>query len=230
MTGAIQFIFFDAAGTLMDLREPVGETYARFAAEMGFARPPEEFQAAFRAAWRRVPLRDPVAGPRPDDDLGWWRQLVAWTVEALPGGVPVSFPFEAYFQRLFLFFGCPEAWSVYPEVRGVLGGLLRRGFRLGVLSNFDSRLERILAGHGLDRWFEFAVISSQVGADKPHPEIFQHAVLRAAVPASACLHVGDQEVADRAGAEKAGLLARRVRRPAEDLRALLGDLLGEGAA
>lgn len=126
-------------------------------------------------------------------------------------------------------FGTAAAWRVFPEVPEVLDGLRRRGFRLGVLSNFDSRLANIFRGHGLDRWFEVMVISSQVGADKPHPEIFRHAAGRAGLHPSDCLHVGDQEVLDRAAAEGAGLHARRIDRPGSDLRAVLADLL-EGRA
>lgn len=228
MANDIEFIFFDAAGTLIELSEPVGDTYSRVAAEMGLRRPASEFAAAFAAAWKQMPLRDPVPGPRPDDDLGWWREMVARTIEALPGNGKEGLEFERYFERLFSLFGMAAAWRIYPEVPGVLDALRDRGFRLGVLSNFDSRLKGILAGHGLDGWFEVTIISSQVGADKPHPEIFRHAVERAGVRAENCLHVGDQEVFDLAGAEAAGLRARRVDRPSGDLRTILADLLGGG--
>lgn len=226
MASDIQFIFFDAAGTLIDLAEPVGVTYARVAEEFGLSRPPGAFDAAFATAWRQMPLREPVAGPREDDDLGWWRTMVRKTVEALPGHGKEALDFEGYFGRLFSLFGTAAAWRVFPEVPEVLDGLRRRGFRLGVLSNFDSRLANIFRGHGLDRWFEVMVISSQVGADKPHPEIFWHAARRAGLRPPECLHVGDQELLDRAAAEGAGLHARRLDRPVNDLRAVLADLLG----
>lgn len=229
MASDIDFIFFDAAGTLIELSEPVGATYARFAEGLGLRRSADEFGSAFAAAWGRMPLREPVAGPRPDDDLAWWREMVGRTVEALPGDGKGVLDEEQYFKLLFNFFGTAGAWRPYAEVPGVLDALRARGFRLGVLSNFDGRLEGILEGHGLAQRFEFAVISSRVGADKPHPEIFRHAVGRAGVAAERCLHVGDQEALDRAAAEAAGLRARRVDRPADDLRSVLADLLGDGA-
>ena len=48
-------MLFDAAGTLIELREPVGETYARVARKHGLALPPDRLEAAFRVAFTTAP-------------------------------------------------------------------------------------------------------------------------------------------------------------------------------
>ena len=47
-------MLFDAAGTLIELREPVGETYARVARAHGVALSPDQLEATFRMADRRL--------------------------------------------------------------------------------------------------------------------------------------------------------------------------------
>lgn len=48
-------LFFDAAGTLIRPAQPVGLTYAHFAALHGIQVEPEVFMRAFRAAWKANP-------------------------------------------------------------------------------------------------------------------------------------------------------------------------------
>jgi putative hydrolase of the HAD superfamily len=62
-------------------------------------------------------------------------------------------------------------------------------------------------------YFEAVVVSSEVGASKPHPRIFHAALKVVGVPAQECLHVGDEERADVVGARAAGIPAIRVERP-----------------
>ena len=72
----------------------------------------------------------------------WWKQLV--TAIFKPWGRFENF--DAYFDELFAYFATPGAWSLYPEVLETLATLKKRGMILDVISNFDSRLVRILDG------------------------------------------------------------------------------------
>jgi putative hydrolase of the HAD superfamily len=90
---------------------------------------------------------------------------------------------------------------------------LAKSSRLAVISNFDGRLRGILSGLGLAGYFEHVFISSEVGADKPHREIFQHALATMDVPATACWHVGDDPIRDWAGAQAAGIASFELKRP-----------------
>jgi putative hydrolase of the HAD superfamily len=219
-------VFFDAAGTLFQLREPVGQTYAREAAARGFHADPAALEAGFRAAWKAAPAPlHPEGSPPEDDDADWWRALVttAFTHALHPAPPPGPQEMEPLFAALYTRFRDPALWSLYDDVLPALDLLQGRSadgtarWRLFVLSNFDRRLHSILAGLGIASRFESVILSSEVGASKPHPRIFRAALQAAGVPADLCLHIGDDETCDLEGARQAGLHARLVQRPGTSL-------------
>jgi putative hydrolase of the HAD superfamily len=92
---------------------------------------------------------------------------------------------------------------------------------LAVISNFDRRLYTVLDELGLSPFFDAVIISSEVGASKPHRRIFEAAMNMAGARPEQCLHIGDDASADVAGAEALGIRALHVRRPETTLRDLL---------
>lgn len=70
------------------------------------------------------------------------------------------------------------------------------GLKLGVVSNFDKRLEGILGACGLLTDFSFLITSEEAGVAKPSPLIFQQALQRCGVPAASVAHIGDHYVND----------------------------------
>jgi putative hydrolase of the HAD superfamily len=124
-------------------------------------------------------------------------------------------PFETFFEELYSLFAEPAVWRVYPDVLEVLQGLQARGVTLGVLSNWDTRLEPLLEGLGLMSYFKHIVLSAVIGWEKPHPRIFASALELAGVPAAEVLHVGDNYQQDVIGARQAGIYAVWLRRRGE---------------
>lgn len=212
-------IFFDAAGTLIHLPRGVGHHYREVAARHGCDLDADALTVAFRAMWQAMPARPTTREPRPDDDRGWWRGLVEQVLDALAVS-PAQLDREAYFAELYEEFTRPGVWALFPEVEEALTRLSRRA-GLSVLSNFDGRLRTILTDLGIAHRFRHLVISSEVGADKPDAFIFQQALALTGCAAEDALHVGDDPRCDWAGAEAAGLRTFRLRRPHNDLRALL---------
>lgn len=224
----LRAILFDAAGTLIYLPRSVGEHYAEVAAGFGAHLAPSALDAAFRQVWKEMPDRPPTADgtPRPDDDKGWWRTLVArvldrtWPARERPTG----FDEAACFEQLYAHFAGPGVWEVFPEVRETLTALRRRGgLRLAVVSNFDRRLLAVLGHLGLRGFFEGVFLSSEVGADKPDPRLFHRALEALGVGADEALHVGDDPAKDW-GAERLGLRVFRLERPGNSLRELLAEI------
>ncbi|NJK90360.1 MAG: HAD-IA family hydrolase [Blastochloris sp.] len=218
-----QVIFFDVGGTLIRLAQPVGYYYAEMAWHYGLRADALILQEGFKRAWKSLEPRDPVAGNRIKDDKGWWRSLVleAWSQHPRPE----AFPFNDYFEELYGYFARPGIWKIFPEVEGCLSELRQRGYRLGVLSNWDRRLRSILSGLELMDYFEDCVISSEVGVEKPHLGIFQIAMERFKIEASQAILVGDEPRFDEEGARSAGWGIRLVDRPGRDLRDVLADCL-----
>ena len=219
-------VLLDAAGTLIDVSSPLGDTYSRLARNFGGDLDPDTLTAGFRTAFAETP---PMAFPgRRGADLdraerGWWRTVVE-RVTGAAGGVP---EFDAYFDRLYAHYASAHAWRVYPEVPAVLSTLRERGVALAVVSNFDSRLPPLLDALGLATFFDAVVCSGEAGAAKPDGAIFAHALAALGVEASEALHVGDSRVADYDGARAAGIEALHVVRGAASNRAgTIPDLRG----
>jgi putative hydrolase of the HAD superfamily len=204
----IRAVLFDAGGTLIRVRGSVGAVYAGVAAGHGVEVDADEIEARFRAAFAQMP---PLCFPAEADaelpqlERNWWKQLV----RDVFAGVDVP-DFDAYFNELFDYFADPQSWELYGDVRSALEALEGRGVRMGVVSNFDFRLQRILEGKGIAPFFDAIVLSARSGYAKPDPLIFRAAVEKLAASTSEALHVGDSEEEDVRGAEAAGLRALLV--------------------
>jgi HAD superfamily hydrolase (TIGR01549 family) len=134
--------------------------------------------------------------PPPAEDDGWDDVAALRLTE--PDEVAAAI--EAY-SAAFVATMRPVAGA--SETLEVLAG---RGFRLGVLSNWPlaATIDRYVEAQGWSRWFKAIVVSQRVGTIKPHPAIFAHAVAALGTPGERILHVGDDWVADIAGARAAG--------------------------
>jgi putative hydrolase of the HAD superfamily len=202
-------VLFDAAGTLIALREPLGRTYARAAAEHGAAFDPDAIERAFARAHGEAP---PMVFPGADRGAAaaleriWWRDVVRRTFEdAAPGGTTARLP--EVFDRLWQHFAAPDAWRSLADAHATLVQLRRRGLVIGVISNFDQRLAPILQGLGLLEFFDTVVLPSDAGAAKPDPRIFAFALKHLGIAPTAAVYVGDDRERDVAGARGAGLHA-----------------------
>jgi len=220
---AARAIFFDAVGTLIRLPRGAAYHYVEVAARHGADLPIEAVEAAFRAAWGELPPPPETRAPRPDDDRGWWRDLVGRVLDRCAVS-PGELDREAYFAELYSEFVQPGVWAVYPETEPVLAALVER-FQLGIISNFDGRLRAVLAQLGLAPFFQHVIISSEVGADKPAPRIFEEALRRAGVRAAEAWHVGDEPECDWEGGARAGLNVFKLQRPQNSLHDFVAALV-----
>ena len=215
----INAIFFDAAGTLIHLPKSVGHHYAYVGERIGLGLDRAALDEAFAASWKETLPRPAIDGPREDDDKGWWRDLVNRVLDRVAPRLG-DLDRDAYFEAVYGHFAEPGVWDLYPEVIEVLDALHGR-FQLGVISNFDGRLRMILEHLGLSKYLAHLFLSSELGADKPDPEIYRRALRLSNGRPNETLHVGDDPERDWAGATAAGLSIFRLDRPRTSLRDLV---------
>lgn len=215
-------IFFDAAGTLIHLPESVGHHYALVGQRIGLALDAAALDRAFAACWKQMPARPAIDGPREDDDKGWWLEMVDQVIDqAAPRTSELDR--DAFFEVAYSHFAEAGVWELYPDVIEVLE-TLRPRFGLAVISNFDGRLRMILEHLGVSQFFSHVFLSSELGADKPDPLIYQRALKLSGFAPDEALHVGDDPARDWQGAEAAGLSVFRLERPRNSLRDLIAIL------
>jgi putative hydrolase of the HAD superfamily len=219
---SLKVIFFDAMGTLFYLNGTVGDHYALVASEVGLALDADKLDRAFYSAWEKMPQRAAIDAPRENDDKGWWRELIDLVVDQVAPSLN-EFDRDNFFEVAYEHFAEAGVWQLYPEVPDVLERLQPQ-FQLAVVSNFDGRLRLILEHVGISKFFTHILISSELGADKPDPEIYQRALKLIHVKPNEVLHVGDDPKRDWEAATAAGLSTFRLDRQKNSLRGLLAML------
>jgi putative hydrolase of the HAD superfamily len=164
----------------------------------------KEVEAAFRRVWSE---HDGIGDLRSHSDekieKEFWRKIVAAVFKDFKG----LRVFDPFFDELHDLFAEPGVWRLYPEVEEVLRTLKKQKLVLGMVSNWDSRLLKLCEGLGIDRYFDFKVISAMFGVAKPNPKIFHEALKKAGVQAGEAVHVGDSLEDDVRGAHLAGMKA-----------------------
>lgn len=202
----IRAVTFDIGGTLIEPWPSVGHVYAEVAGRFGHHDlETTALNRQFIDAWK--------ARREFDYSKESWRELVGQTFAGLSPEPPGLECFEAMYAA----FAEPQSWRMFDDVLAVLHALRQRGFRLGVISNWDERLRPLLDRLQLSACFDAIIISHEAGCTKPAPEIFRQAATALGAPPSSILHVGDSTKEDFEGASAAGyqavLLDRRALKP-----------------
>lgn len=196
----VRAVFFDAVGTLIHPDPPAPVVYRQVGKRYGSSLSVDEIATRFRTAWKREEVTDAAAAYRTSEarEIERWRNIVH---DALPD---VQSP-EPCFQELFHHFAKPAAWRCEPETTSVLELLNRKGYLLGLASNYDRRLRSVLAGLTALRRVKHLAISSEIGWRKPAEEFFTCLCRMAAGKAADILYIGDDWDNDYEAARQAGL-------------------------
>ena len=202
-----QALFFDIGNTLLYPYPSVSEVCRQVLAEAGYTHGTEAIEDL-------LPIVDEYYEERyREDDTFWtddnaasevWVGMYVLLCERL--GIDKDAKVLA--RRVCDEFGDPERWRAYDDVRPALVRLKEeRDLKLGVISNWDQRLEPLLDGMGLGELFDTVLSSAVVGLHKPDPRIFKLACDRLGVEPEFSVHVGDHHYADVLGARSVGMTA-----------------------
>lgn len=200
-------IFLDAVGTLFGIRGTVGEIYSAIAAQTGVNVIPESLDAAFLKSFKNSP---PLAfagvelAQIPELEFQWW-QAIAENTFAEVGASDKFSDFPAFFDQLYRHFATEEPWYLYPDVLPALTAWQTRGIELGIISNFDSRIYKVLEVLGIRPFFQSITISSFAGSAKPEPKIFATALDKHGCFPQQAWHIGDSLPEDYYAAKAVGM-------------------------
>lgn len=205
---ALRAVLFDAGNTLVHLDYPA---LVRAGAGLGLPSDAGQLRAAEcrgrewldRELLRRWEERPPArtGWVTRADWQGFWHQIAG-------GLVAQTEQQESLGNFLNQAAGGGGYWrAVPPDAAATLEALRRRGLALGVVSNSDGTCRQLLTRMGLAHYFDVIVDSAVVGVEKPHADIFAHALEQLGVRPAEALMVGDFYSLDVVGAQRAGLHA-----------------------
>jgi putative hydrolase of the HAD superfamily len=206
-------VFFDAGETLVYPHPSFPELLSAVLRNEGMEIDPEKIREALPVVaevFTRATERGELWSTSADRSRLFWAGLYRTLLQEL------SLPFtESLAERLYAVFTDVENYRLFPDALPVLRKLQEAGLRMGLISNFEEWLERLLEAVGVTAFFDVRVISGIEGIEKPDPQIFRVALERLAVRPEESVYVGDNLTYDVQPAQQIGmtgvLLDRRGR-------------------
>jgi 2-haloalkanoic acid dehalogenase type II len=164
---------------------------------------------------------DPAAVARAVHDVRRWfwsdpvrharervAMLAAWTKIAAAALERVGRPSELIARAIATDFAARrlETAALFPDARPCLDALRARGVPLGLVTNGDAAMQREkIARHALAPYFDVIVIEGELGAGKPDPAVYRHALGALDARPASTVMVGDNFEWDVAGACAVGI-------------------------
>ncbi len=212
----VKAISLDLWGTILDDKHPPADTVAYSEQRQNFLREElqraghhfsaEQMRTAYKQAWQYF-------------DALWEKQIAFGAKEGLQEMLRflnADLP-AGNFQRVQRFF--EEAIQNPPPLDSAVEAVqkLAQKYPLALISDTawtpGRVLRQIFANYKILDCFRVLIFSGEVGVTKPHPQMFRLALNGLGVQARECLHVGDLQRTDIAGAKAVGIHAAWIRRP-----------------
>lgn len=201
----IKLCTFDITNTLLKFKTSVGEQYAKVGRMYGVEREPSQISSSFSQHWNTMTSSYPNFGC--NDGLTsreWWRKIIQKTF-SVDGKNLTSKELDGISNHLFYIYETNICWDLVPGALQLLKNLRAKNITLGVISNFDERLESLLCAYDMKSFFHFVLASYVVHVGKPDRSIFDLALTNSpGVLSLDALHVGDNLRLDYQAAKNAG--------------------------
>lgn len=201
----LRLVLFDLGGTLLEL-DKARELW-RLLLDDGFELPYERVDYAFQRAFRFFMRNRPHL----------WHSGAELRDRAILNHVLRDLQLRVNAETLRRAVKRSDRWRPFPDAHAALAALRAVGLGTGLITNWDRSARRVLAEFDLAGRLDPVVVSSEVGCEKPDPDIFRVALCQAGAAPAETLFVGDNYWDDVVGARSAGIDAVVVdRRPERD--------------
>lgn len=201
-----KLVTFDITGTILKFKHPPGVHYANVGAKFGINVDPHALSTSFKKQWKHLNNSKPNFGLNHHGWEQWWSEAVTGTF--IDAGVTNNDPqvLTNIAKLLIDIYTTPKCWQHCDGAIPLLSKLKSNNIPIGVVSNFDARLEIILKNMKIRDYFDFVVTSYDAGYTKPDPRIFDTALTKIdmSIEPKDILHVGDTKDLDYEGACRVG--------------------------
>jgi putative hydrolase of the HAD superfamily len=201
-------LLIDGLGTLVALEPPAQVLRRELEQRFGVTVSDPQAQRALAAeiAFYRARMND---GRDADSLMALRRRCAEVLRDALPGSDRLAQVDTDSLTRALL---ASLRFTAFDDARDALLAARARRQRVIVVSNWDVSLLEVLELVGLAPLLHGVVTSAAVGARKPSPAIFEHALALAGTTPDRAVHVGDSLEEDVEGARGCGVSAILLRR------------------
>jgi len=208
-------VFFDAGETLVHAHPSFPELFTHVLKQEGFEIDPalvRERLFVVSDLFLKAARGGELWSTSAERSRRFWDSVYRTFLEEL--GLPYG---DGLAESLYRTFTDVSNYRLFPDVMATLERLHEAGLTLGVVSNFEEWLERLLETLGVTRYLDVRIISGVEGLEKPDPRIFRLALQRTGAEAEDAVYVGDSPAFDIEPATEVGMLGvlldRRGRHP-----------------
>ncbi|MCE2414674.1 HAD family hydrolase [Candidatus Poribacteria bacterium] len=192
----VKAVFFDFYNTLCTWGQPLIVRLQKIADRYGFEIDAARYAAARENLYAEASGSDPAGHTL----LGTMQEIIESYCEFIR-----ELGWELLQSEHSLF--AASAATLYDDTVPTLRHLRDAGFKLAIVSNWDTPLDPLTERLGIAHYFDIIVAShdARVLSAKPDPHIFNYTLTAVGVSAAEAVHVGDTYEADIVGAKNAGI-------------------------
>lgn len=210
MLKSVKLVTFDVTRTLLHFKIPPGKLYAEFAASHGVSVDADVVVKKFGVNYKQMSQSHPNFGKTSIGWEKWWETVIIKSLEDY-----VRNPSKAceISKDLIDSYKTGDNWVLNEGCEEILSLLKSTGITIGVISNFDPRLEGVLKDKNLDKYFDFILTSYAANCMKPDPKIFDQALILSKINnivEQEAVHIGDDVENDYIGPKSSGWQALLV--------------------
>jgi putative hydrolase of the HAD superfamily len=203
----LEAVFFDAGETLLYPHPSFAELFAEVLREHGHRVDPARVQEVVTASSSR--FNEVLSS----EEARLWstspeRSRTLWDgiYRSFLADVGIANDHDRLVGALYGRFTDLASYRIHPDAPPTLERLRTTDLTLGLISNFEEWLERLLETLEVAHYFDVTVISGIEGVEKPDAAIFHRALERAGVAAPRSVYVGDNPAFDVEAARAVGMI------------------------
>ena len=204
----IKAVLFDLGNTLVKTWIPE-VTYQNVLASLGINRSVEEIKEALSETEEEFKKSGYRSMYGKSNYTEYWEKWDSQVLRNLKVSRDESFAKEIL-TRWFDYADC----AIYPDTKKTLARLKQMGLKLGLISTaYEEDITAILEKAHLEKsFFDIIIGANTVEKEKPHPDVFKHALKELNVKPEETLFVGDNIDNDYKGARAVGIRALLIER------------------
>ncbi len=198
----IQNVFFDFAGTIADLKPSSEEMLCRYIEKNhGFKLDEKKAREAFACLDKHM-FYSSVKVTDFESKSKFYQHYNDRVLQSL--GLFDSVDNSE--NQLFNYFAsCERHWVLKSDVKETFRKLKEEGYKVGIISNFDSKLLDIVKNLGISDWVDFLHISQDEGYEKPQLEFYQGFFEKYNIDVAETVYCGDSYILDFLPAKEIGI-------------------------
>lgn len=199
-------VFFDAGHTLIHTKKSVAKIYSEFGSKFGTYIKPSIIHKSLKIAWHdmineKLETNSLRYGINNESARRWWGEFIKRVFLY----VDYKGDIDSLCDELYNYFSLAELWTLYEDTLSTINSLRKKGYKTGIISNWDIRLENIIKELNIEKLFDYIFISCNVGYEKPDRRIFDFALKTSGFKPSEAFHIGDSLKEDIIGAKNCGI-------------------------